>query len=49
MRVACLRGDSGARRRLEGWAGAAGADAAERDRSPAEQALLGGWKLGEGA
>jgi RecB family exonuclease len=46
VRVACLRGDSGARRRLEGWAGA---DAAARDRSPAEQALLGGWKLGEGA
>jgi hypothetical protein len=49
VRVACLRGDSGARRRLEGWAGAAGADTAARDRSPAQQALLGGWKLGEEA
>jgi len=49
VRVACLRGDSGARRRLEGWASEASADASARDRSPAEQALLGGWKLGEGA
>jgi RecB family exonuclease len=48
VRIACLRGDSGARRRLEGWASEADADPSARDRSPAEQALRAGWKLGEG-
>ncbi len=43
VKVACLRGDSGARRRLENWqeAGVAGAP-----ETPAEAAIHGAWMLG---
>jgi hypothetical protein len=43
VRMACLQGDSGARRRLAGWiAGAAGGAAA----SSAEEAALALWRMG---
>ena len=39
---ACLRGDSGARRRLHGWASEAGEGGGE-----AERAVLGVWRLAD--
>jgi len=43
VKVACLRGDSGARRRLESWQEAGVAGASE---TPAEAAIQGAWQLG---
>ena len=47
VRDACVRGDSGARRRLARWAAARGEG--ERPLSAAEAALRGLWSLGIGA
>jgi hypothetical protein len=46
VKEACLRGDSGARARLQAWTAAAAERPAE-ELSDAERALLRLWKLGE--